>query len=351
MLYSTTVVVALVVTVSTTPIMAQRVVPADTVDQTRSDEDQDVIDQTGLDDDEDDDAASDHDSPFESFDEVEVTRVSPDEIPDFRPGLPSQAPSRMDASNLPRTLSGSQLERVSSHVAAATVEIIAVQRPPSHYRQTDMIYRGHALWISASRSGDDPELVSTADWISDASELYAVDGDVSQALSKGGLELGGHDPQPLDDVMADRRGLLERHRSDLVELQVEESNRHVNLARLAAAEGEEFAGPETGLILHDMDAVMPGSIFGFSPAVGQTMTPVGYNDSSDLEREYSFYFLVNFRAILGAPIVTAEGRLLAINALRYPEDPKQSLAIPPGAIHAFMQTGRAEGSDGDDDDR
>lgn len=326
-------------------VMAQRVVPADTIEQRDSDDDRDVIDQTGTDDEDD---AEDDDSPFQSFDDVQVERVQPDEIPDFRPGLPDGASSSVRASDLPRTLTGDQLQRVSAHVAASTVEILALSRPPSTYRQTPMVFRGHALWISPSGTGEDPVLISTADWLDDADEIYAIDGDVSQALSRGGLELGGHKPQPLDDVMADRQALIERHRHDLVALDVEKSNRHVNLARLTTEGDEALDAPAKGLVLHDMDSIMPGSIFGYSPAVSSDVTPTGYENSDELEREYSFYFLVSFQAILGAPIVTTEGKLLAITALRYPEDTAKSLAIPPGAIHAFLGTDRAD-PDGDDD--
>ncbi len=316
------------------PATAQQEIPPDTIDQTGSDED-------------DEDEDRDRRSAFDSFDELSVERVQPGEIPNFKPGLPQGAPSQMSASDLPRSLSGSQLRRISEHVAASTLEIIAVQRPPSPYRSTEMVYRGHALWISASESGENPVLISTADWLEDADRLYAVDGDVSQALSKGGLGLGAHTPQPLSDVMADRSDLLDRYRDQLVPLQLENANRHVNLARLTPDDDQRISAPDKGLVVHDMDTVMPGAIFGYSPSVGATATPVGYNNSEDLEPEYSFYFLVNFRAILGAPILTTGGRLLAISALRYPEDPDFSLAIPPGAIHAFLSS-ISTGAESDD---
>lgn len=323
-------VLALALSISTAT--AQEVIPPDAIDQTGQDE-------------EDDDEAQ---TAFDTFDDLKVERVQPGEIPNFKPGLPQGAPSQMSASDLPRSLSGDQLRRVSEHVAASTLEIIAVTRPPSPYRSTEMVYRGHALWISPSQSGDDPVLISTADWLENADRIYAVDGDVSQALSRGGLELGGHSPQPLSDVMADKSELLERFRDDLVPLEVEQANRHVNLVRLSSSDKERISAPSQGLIVHNMDTVMPGAIFGYSPSVGSTVSGVGYEDSSDLEPEYSFYFLVTFGAILGAPIVTTEGHLLAISALRYPEDPDYSLAIPPGAIHAFLNTGRADGESDDE---
>lgn len=329
-------------------VTAQRVVAPDSVErsETRTDLPDDTVDQTG---DDEDDQRQPGESAFDSFDDVQVDRVKPDEIPNFQPGLPRGAPSRMDVDDLPRSLSGERMERVTDHVSAATIEIVAVQRPPAPYRATDMVYRGHALWISSHDTGEDPVLVSTADWLEETDEIYAVDGQVSQALSEGGLQLGGHESQPLDDVRADTGDLLERNRSGLVLLDVADSNRHLNLVRLEAADGEDLHRPTYGMVVHPMDAVMPRAIFGFSPAIDSTITPVGYHDAENLETEYSFYFLVTFQAILGAPIVGTDGRLIGISALRYPEDPEQSLAIPPGAIHDFVGTEHVHGDDGGDD--
>lgn len=331
-------------TIATT-VAAQEVVAPDEFDESTA-FGSETVDQTG--DDDDDDEDDEDQSQFDSFDDMNVERIRPDEIPDFHPGLPRGAQTRMDTSDLPRSLSGEQMRKVSHHVASSTVEIVAVQTPPRPYRPTKMIYRGHALWVSPSESGADPVLLTTADWIEEADEIYAVDADASQALSEGGLQLGGPEPQPLEDFTADATDLLERHRSDLIELQVDGADQHVNLAKLDGAEGVDIATPEAGLVLHDMSAVMPGTIFGYSPAIDMTVMPVGYVDSEGLEEAYSFYFMVDFSAILGAPIVGPTGRLIGITALRHPEEPEQTLAIPPGAIHAFLGTGRAKPEDDDD---
>lgn len=328
---------------------AQRVVAPDSVDRTTTSTDlgADVDDQSGADD--EDDEPQPGESAFGSFDDVRVEHVTPDEIPNFQPGLPRGASSQMDVDDLPRSLSGERMTQVTEHVAAATIEVVAVQRPPAPYRSTDMIYRGHALWISVDDTGEDPVLVSTADWLEDADEIYAVDGPVSRALSESGLEPGTQESQSLDDFRADTDGLLERNRSSLARLDVVDSSRHVNLARLEAIDDQKLHRPTYGLVVHPMDATMPQTIFGFSPSVATSMTPVGYRHSDELEMEYSFYFLVTYQAILGAPIVGTDGRLIGISALRYPEEPEMSLAIPPGAIHGFVGTEHFQaGDDGDD---
>lgn len=329
-------------------VSAQQGVGPDDVDrnQTNPDLRPDVDDQTGLDD-EDDRPPESEESAFESFDDVEVRHVQPDEIPDYKPGLPDGASSTRSADNLPRTLSGEQLTRVSDHVAASTLEIIAVNTPPEPYRSTEMIFRGHALWVSSSDTGTQPVLISTFDWLEQADRIYAVDGDVSKALSEGGLKLGGHESQPLDDFRTDTGDLVERNRANLVRLVVDESNPHLNLARLREADGEQLHHPTYGMVVYPLEEAMPDAIFGFSPAIASTVTPVGYANSDNLETKYSFYFLVHFGAILSAPIVGTEGRLLGISALRYPSDTEKSLAIPPGAIHAFLGTQDAESGDDD----
>lgn len=301
----------------------------------------------GVDEEDDDEASS---AAPNTFNDVNVRRVDPSEIPDHRPGLPSPSSRQGDLDELPRTLRDGDLSELTATVSAATVEIVAVQTPPRPYRATPMVYRGHALWISPHRSGEDPVLVTTADWLADADEVYALDGEVSQALSRGGLEAGDTTSQSLDDFTAGDQTLLEEYESALLELDVSGANRHLNLARLVVSDTQRLPTPDKGLILHDMEDVLPGHLFGYSPAVGTEVTPVRYHNSEDLEDAYSFYFLVDFAAILGAPIVGPDGTLLAINALRHPEDGSRSLAIPPGAIHAFLETGRADPDSDDDDD-
>ena len=324
-------------TIATMAFLVTSINAADAQRSPTAQQGEEIIDQTGDEQEEEDQP----ESAFGTFDDVRIERVRPHEIPDFRPGLPRGARTSTNSDDLPRSLTGDQLTRVSDQVAAATVEIIVIQRPPRPYRQTDMVYRGHGIWISPHEDGADPILVATSDWLEGAEAVYAVRGEASQALSRGGVALGGHRPQPLADVMADRSNLLERHRENLVELEVAHANRHVNLARLVPKRDEaedELEPPPQGLTIHPMDRILPVSIFAYSPSVSDRVTQIAYQNSQDLDPAYSFYFLVTFRAILGAPVVTGEGRLLAMTALRYPDDPKYSLAIPPGAIHAFVES-------------
>ncbi len=298
-------------------------------------EDEEIDDQRQ---EEDDDEEDDEESAFDSFDEITVQRVSPGDIPDFQPGLPDDAPSRLSTDDLPRSLSGSELQRITDHVASATVELVALSTPPAPYRSTPMIWRGHALWIASGDDGSAPHLVTTTDWLADAEKIYAVVGDISQALSEGGLAVGGHRQESLDNFQADPEELIERHRHNLAPLRRETSNPHVNLTTLRPDGEPLLERADYGLLVHSMESPMPDAIFGYSPALGRSLMPTGYAPIDDLEEAYSFYFPVYFQAILGAPIVGTDGRLLGMTALRYPESADLTLTIPPGAIAAFLDS-------------
>lgn len=291
----------------------------------------------------------DSESPFRSFDDITVERITPDELPNFRSDLPT-GPSRLNISDLPRNMSSDEMRRVNAIAQAATIEIVAVQTPPRPYRQTPMLYHGHALWISPERSGEDPILVATADWLQDAEAIYALDSTSGQALLSRGLRQAGDLPRitdsyPLGDFIVNRGDFIEEYEDHLIALTVERLDRHVNLVELSSV---DIVAPETGLIIHDMDVAMPSAIFGYSPTAAATVVPVGYDVGASIHDEFSFYFLTTFQAILGAPIVGSNGHLIGITALRYPPAPEKTLTIPPGAIHYFLDTGRAGVEDDDD---
>ncbi len=296
-----------------------------------------IDDQRDLED-EDDEDDEDRPSSFESFDEVRIERVSPGDIPDFQPGLPDDSPSQLRTEDLPRSLSGSELQRVTDHVASATVELIALSTPPAPFRPTPMVWRGHGLWLATEEDGTDPVLVTTADWLDEAEDVYAVVGDIGHALSEGGLDVGGHRRENLTEMQSDPQELIQRHRDQLAPLRVDQPNRHVNLTTLRPDGQPSVSPPTYGLLVHRMDSPMPDAIFGYSPALGRSLVPTGYSPIDDLDEAYSFYFPIHFQAILGAPVVGTHGRLLGITALRYPENPELTLTIPPGAITAYLKS-------------
>lgn len=282
-------------------------------------------------------------SPFRSFEDFTVERIRPENIPDYRPGLP-QGSSRQSIADLPRALSGEQMRRVAQIAATTTVRIIAVHTPPKPYRPIPLIYHGHALWTSPATDGSDPVLLSTAHWLQDADAIYLFEPEQPrQPLSDQDIHLSPTLNVPFHQHTVENQNFLKDHEKDLTLLSIERSDAHFNLAILTNHTREELSPPKKGLILHNMDYSMPATIFGFTPTLGTTLFPISYIHHP-LEDSLSFYFLTDFTAILAAPILSADGELLAISALRHPENAAWSLAIPPGAIHAFLGTPMAKGS-------
>lgn len=283
-------------------------------------------------------------SPFRSFDEFTVERIRPEQIPDYRPGLP-QGSSTQSLADLPRALSSEQMRRVARTAQSTTMQIIAVHTPPKPYRSAPLIYRGHALWTSPHEDGSQPLLITTADWLDEADSIYLFTPDQdARSAPNHDVHLSPAPHQPFQQHSVANQNFIDDHADELTPLFIERADRHFNLAHLAAHDPEQLSPPSKGLILHNMDHTMPGAIFGYSPDLGTTILPLNYIRRK-LDDSLSFYFLTDFSAILGAPILGAEAQLLAISALRHPEKPAWSLAIPPGAIHAFLGTKMASQPD------
>ncbi len=279
--------------------------------------------------------ADDEESPFLRFDSHDVERVRPSTLPDIGPLLPSRT-SRRGLDDLPRVMTSDRLRDISTQVNASTVSIYAVHRPPPPYRQTDMVYRGFALWISPG-PGEEPLLIATGDWLDGAEKIYAIGGERRPGGTAAHLDTSSSASIDISEAIVGN-DFLRRYRNQLVELEVKTKDTFVNLVHLVPDESSsrhELDRPEQGFLLHDMDEAMPHSLFGLSSTAG-AVSPVSYEDSQSLPADYSFYFLTTSSAILGAPIVGPEGHLLGMAALPYPPDPQFSLAIPPGGLHYFL---------------
>lgn len=281
-----------------------------------------------------------------TFDDVRVERVRPSEIPDFRPGLPRGATQR-SIQDLPRNLTAEELDELARHASARTVVLLASQTPPRPYRQTPMLYEGHGIFVSPHRDGSAPVLITTADWIEDAEQIFIYEGRTPRQHRRDNLPRARQDGERPNETISDGQRFLRQNMDKLVEVQVTRKDRQVNLAALSISDSASVQIPETGFVLHDMDEAMTASLFGFSPLIGTQPVPTRHVSEFQNQEEFSFYFLTNFQAILGAPILDRRGKLLGITALRHPSEQAFTLTIPPGAIHYFMGTdqGRSESSD------
>ena len=290
---------------------------------------------------------------IQSFENVTVERIRPDQLPDFRPGLPQGIQSR-GLDDLPRALTSGDLDALSATLEEATIPLIAVQMPPRPYRQVEMVYQGHALWIDSGLDDQPPFLITTADWIDQADALFLLPPEPSTSpRRRTQIPTAQLDHTGLGETITDGRRFLQRHTDRLVPVEVLARDPQVNLAHLQILDPDRLSPPSTGLRLHSMEHTLPASLFSYSALQDSTVTPVRVLLDQTIPEEYAFYFLTDTPSILGAPLVGADGRLIAISALRFPLDPTLTLMIPPGALHFFVANQQdllATPPNGDDDD-
>lgn len=283
-----------------------------------------------------------------NFDEITVEHLRPEDLPRegaFRP--PPIVDSSVD--DLPRMLSVESLRRTRDSVASHTFELIALVQPAPPYRQTPMIYRGHALWVSAKEDQSSPVLISTHDWLEHAQAFYLVPSHVNTP-DNGGQSAGsaGNAGQQaafrsLESVTSggiDFRW-LQAHRNQLIELEISRGDRHRNLSAFRPRDPARLDRPATGLKVFDVRGQLPPQIFGYSPFISQDLAIATFLRSPPSHESLAFYMQTDFQGILGAPIISPHGHLIALGALRNPYRSGVTLAIPPTSIEAFVKAMQA----------
>ncbi|MFU8804308.1 MAG: hypothetical protein ACNA8W_10900 [Bradymonadaceae bacterium] len=278
------------------------------------------------------------------FDDITVKRISPEDIPNegaFRP--PAIVDGGID--DLPRMLSGEAMLETRNEVAQRTFEIIALVQPARPYRQTPMIYRGHAVWLSAKDDRSEPVLISTHDWLESAESYFLVPAGVETpdhplGSQKGASNSGQQAPfRTLESVTSGGMDFrwLERHKSSLIELELVRGDRHRNLSAFRAGKDGQLKGPATGLQIFNARGQLPPQVFGFSPFMSGELIPALFIADEPSHESLAFYMQTTFPGILGAPIVSPRGHVIAMGAVRNPHKPEITLAIPPTSIMAFVK--------------
>lgn len=277
------------------------------------------------------------------FDSVTVERIRPEALPDYRPGLP-EGSGRRNIDDLPRNLNAADLETLVAAAETHTFILVAIRMPPHPYRQVEMVYRGHAIAVSPHRNGSEPTLITTADWVEGAESLYLFPAPPNGRGVRDQLPRIQSENTAFDATISNGPRFLAQNREHLVEVAVRRSDQHVNLAELVTIDSDPDVLPDTGLVLHDMARAMPERFFGYSPLSTADMLPGRHITSVTLPEAFSFYFLTDIPAILSAPVLSGNGSLVAITALRLPTNNAFTLTIAPGAIHYFLKTapGRPE---------
>ncbi|RVU44089.1 hypothetical protein EA187_11090 [Lujinxingia sediminis] len=277
---------------------------------------------------------------LQSFEDVRIERISPHELSEIVPGLGRSTIATAEGADLPRPLNRQELERLRGIASTRTSLIMALVMPPRPYRQVPMVYIGHAVWVEPAPN-QPPVLLSTADWIADARQLFLIDEATAAAMRQHGIPLasqpspGAH--RPSGSGIED---LLKNDADVLIELRAARKEPNLNLAHLVFTSDAATSThrPSQGWPLHDSSRPAPSMIFAYSPERPDRIEPVQIHDLRSLEEAFQFYLPTTSTAILGAPIFSNTDHLVALNALRHPERSAVGLAVPPGALQHFIES-------------
>jgi hypothetical protein len=304
----------------------------------------------------------------QSFDEVEIRRIEVSDLPTTAdPGALTGL--RTGSDDLPHPASQSELRQIAADLAPRVLRIVAVQTPPKPYRQVPMLYFGHAVWVSAPSDPIDGAkkfdaeqqariekvsenrkivLISSLSWLRQADAVYAISADSD--ISPDGASPGSRhkaDAEQVSRWSAQRRSLaslsaghggeewLEEHRDALIALSPVRPDRHRNLVALTS-DDSRLNAPATGLELFDISRRALFRLYGFSPYAGEFLTGVTILPKHPENPALAYYWQTNYAAILGAPLLSQDGKLVAINTTKHPEHDAIYLSIPTKAIGSYL---------------
>ncbi len=283
------------------------------------------------------------------FDSVTVEEIKPDALPStVTPG--ESTGIRTDSEDLPEPASRDELEKVVEHLDKRVVQVVSVQTPPRPYRQVPMLHFGHALWVNIPGT-ETASLLTPLSWLKDADAVYLIPPKVAEE-SKAQEEWRDIHRRSLESVTVgkDGRKWLEEHQDELVELEAQRPDKHRNLVTLVAsgidasgkdasgkdASNDALAAPSKGIELFDVEKKAMFRVYGFTPFFGKSLISTTLLPNHPEEVELAFYWQSSFPALLGAPLVSEKGDLVAINIFRHPKDDDIFLAIPTGAIKSYL---------------
>lgn len=274
------------------------------------------------------------------FEEIQIEEVSPEDLAD---GVTIEDPTRVikRPTKLPTPPTDQEIAKTREVVSKSIVEIVAIHMPPRPYRQTPRIYRGHGVWITPPASEESgkagaPILLSTLDWIEGAKELYILPaGAEAPKVSKDPSRLPLAETYNLEAVTAGYEAkTFEKHKHKYKPIKLAVGDRHRNLALLTPP--AELV-PDVGLPLFDVENEALSTVYGYSPQRPGQLTAAAILPSQPENEALSYYFQTSYVGILGAPLVSRDGRVVVINAIHHPEDATRSLAVPPGALRYFVE--------------
>lgn len=272
-----------------------------------------------------------------SFDEIEVERVDPDELPGAEESvLPS---SLAKSGALPRPTSLEMLRRTAETISDRVVEVVVVPMNRSSVKQSAIVLRGEAVWLSGHADGSAPILVTNAHWLAEATAIF-----VRPATRRAQGELPRAERRSIAQLNpgADVKALLQD--PDLVPATVRAVDEHRNLATLVPDETRAKA-PSAGLTFFPIDDEAPSAAYGFSHQMGSALVQTHFLAPRERRDEILFYLHTTFPVILGAPIVSDDGRVIALTASRHPTEPERTLVIPPRALRKYVDKVQSNATD------
>lgn len=266
------------------------------------------------------------------FQNIKVKRITPDGLPKRSMEANSYRKIRTPK-RLPTPPTKAQLNSLQKMLHGQVHEVIALVTPPRPYRQVPMVYRGHAVWISAHKDQRTPLLISTLDWLGTAQEIYIIP--IGKAMpSKSTTAIKKTKYVTLRSVSSRSKD------EDLKRIQAQKKHyvrvklKHKDTSRnLVVLEGYPNAKrPAKGLALFNAKTTPLGYAYGYSPIQHVGLVPTTVMPTMPKEEALQFYVQTTFSGILGAPVVSDKGELVALNAIRHPTKPTITLAVPIGPL-------------------
>lgn len=267
------------------------------------------------------------------FQEVEVKTIKPQDLPGPEE---SKFPTSLQSRNvLPAPASLDALRETAAELSDRVVEVVAVVRPNIGTVAPPIYVRGHAVWLSAAPDAANPVLVSPYHWLRDAEKIVVLP---AKKRQKGQASLT--ERRTIQHPEGDLAKLVKS--GDAIPVALQRADEHRNLAILSAPP-DDLPVPTAGLAFFPYEGQSPTRAYGYSPQLGHALVETQFLETPPKEAELVFYLQSTYPAILGAPIVADDGRVLALTAMRHPNDQDRTLVIPPGALTRFVK--KAQGLD------
>jgi hypothetical protein len=274
--------------------------------------------------------------------DVKVERVDPTDLPEPEE---SRFPTVLQSDAvLPKPTNLSTLKETASTISPWVVEVIAVTRSATGLKSTPVVLRGHAVWVSAKTSGQDPVLLTTYNWLEDVDAVFVhpaekrLEGKLPKARRKS-----------IDELRADADAVALLRSGRLVPVELSDPDEHRNLTRLTPRRDDTLEA-DRGFALFPIEGQSPTRVYGYSPQMNSALVETQFVQPKTRKKELLFYLQSTYPGILGAPLVSSDGRLIGITATRHPYEQDRSLVIPPGALRAYLSKVQGIESAADDDE-